>query len=81
MSKVKKFPPRDKVKPADTWDLTPLFGSHEDWEKELKKWERQFAKYAAFRGKLADDAATLAKLLKLDYECDRRAETPLPAWR
>jgi len=74
MSKVKKLPPRDKVKPEDTWDLTCLYESHEAWEQDLKKWERGLKKYEPFKGTLATDAATLAKLIKFDYDSDRRAE-------
>ena len=35
---MKKIPTRDKVKPADTWDLTSLFPSDDAWEKAFKKW-------------------------------------------
>jgi oligoendopeptidase F len=74
MSKVKKLPPRAKVKTDDTWDLASLFSSDAAWEKAFKKWEKQITGYDPFRGKLAKDAKTLAACLQFDLEFDRAAE-------
>ena len=32
MTRVKQLPPRSKVKPSDTWDLTSLLPSDDAWE-------------------------------------------------
>ncbi|MEN0111784.1 MAG: oligoendopeptidase F, partial [Planctomycetota bacterium] len=69
-----KVPTRDKVKEADTWDLSSLFPSDEAWEKAFKKWERQIGKYADFRGTLAEGPSALAKCLKFDSKFDREGE-------
>ena len=71
---TKKLPPRSKVKTADTWDLSSLFGSDEEWETAFGKWQKQIKKYAAFRGTLGDSPAQLAKLLKFDSKFDRQGE-------
>src|SRR5262249_40439536 len=65
---------RDKVKPADTWDLASLFPSDDAWEKAFKRWEAQIDRYEEFRGKLAGDSKTLAACLKFDTEFDRAGE-------
>ncbi|MEO1497656.1 MAG: oligoendopeptidase F [Planctomycetota bacterium] len=71
---MKKIPTRDKVKPADTWDLTSLFPSDDAWEKAFKKWEKKVPKYADFRGTLADGPEALAKCLKFDSQMERDGE-------
>ncbi|MCG8587205.1 MAG: oligoendopeptidase F [Pirellulales bacterium] len=74
MAKVKKLPPREKVKVDDTWDLSSLFATDVAWEKAFKKWEKQIDGYEPYRGHLADDAKTLGACLKFDLEFDRAAE-------
>jgi oligoendopeptidase F len=74
MSKTKKLPTRSQVKPADTWDLSSLFKSDDEWEKAFVAWEKQITKYAKFRGTLGDGPAALAKLFEFDCGFDRAAE-------
>ena len=71
---LKELPPRSKVPVADTWDLSSLFPSDEAWEAACAAWEGRIAGYASFRGKLGDDAETLAACLKFDEEFDRAGE-------
>ncbi len=74
IAKIKQLPARSQVKPADSWDLTSLFPNDAAWEAAFKKWEKQISRYDEFRGKLADDAETLARCLKFDNEFDRAGE-------
>lgn len=71
---VKRLPPRNKVKAADTWDLSSLFPSDEAWEKALGAWEKRIARYAEFQGRLGQGAETLAACLKFDEDFDRAGE-------
>ena len=71
---MKKLPTRDKVKVADTWDLSSLFPSDDAWEKAFKKWEKQVPKYESFRGTLADGPEALLKCLKFDSKLEREGE-------
>jgi oligoendopeptidase F len=73
MSSIKTLPPRNKVKTADTWDLSSLFADDDAWEKAFTAWEKRIAAYADFQGKL-DDAKTLAACLKFDEDFDRAGE-------
>jgi oligoendopeptidase F len=68
---VKKLPPRSKVAPADTWDLSSLFPNDEAWEKAFAGWKQQIADYKTFRGKLADSPESLAACLKFDLDFSR----------
>src|SRR3954469_22934676 len=72
--KTKKLLIRSKVKTADTWDLSSLFKSDDDWEKAFTTWEKQIPRYEKFRGTLGDGPAALAKLFEFDIEFDRAGE-------
>jgi oligoendopeptidase F len=74
MTKVKQLPPRSKVKPADTWDLTSLFPSDEAWEAAFTAWEGRIAEYAQHQGKLGESAEALAACLAFDLEMDRAVD-------
>jgi oligoendopeptidase F len=74
MSNPRKLPQRSQVRVEDTWDLSSLFADDGEWEKAFRKFEKQIARYAAFRGKLSDDAATLAACLGFDADLDRLGE-------
>ena len=74
MSKTKKLPTRKQVKLADTWDLASLYPNDDAWEAAFTKWEKQFPRYAKFRGTLGDSPAALAKCLKFDSQFERVGE-------
>ena len=70
MSKVKRLPPRSKIKPADTWDLASLFPDDAAWEQAFREFEKKIAGYEQYRGKLGESAQTLADCLRFDFDCD-----------
>ena len=74
MSTVKTLPPRSEIAEADTWDLSSLFPNHAAWEEGFKQFEEKIGGFAAFRGQLSKDAATLAACLDFDNEVDRLGE-------
>jgi oligoendopeptidase F len=74
MSKVKALPPRGKVKPSDTWDLSSLFPNDAEWEAAFKKWEEQIPGYEKFRGNLGQSAEMLSACLQFDAAVDRASE-------
>lgn len=71
---TKKLPPRSKVKAKDTWDLSSLFESDDEWETAFTKWQKEIKKYAKFKGTLGEGPEQLAKLLKFDSKFDRQGE-------
>ncbi len=74
MSKVKRLPPRGRVKVADTWDLGSLYASEDDWQRDLKRLKDQTPRFEEFRGTLGDSPAQLASCLQFDSDYDRLAE-------
>ncbi len=73
-AKAKTLPSRNKVKPADTWDLGTLYANDKAWETDFAKWEKKSKRYAKYAGTLAESAEKLAACLKFDAEVDRQAE-------
>jgi oligoendopeptidase F len=71
---MKNLPPRNKVKPSDTWDLSSLFSGDRAWETAFLAWEKQIAGYAKFQGNLAQSPDRLAECLQFDEEFDRTGE-------
>ena len=59
MSKILRLPKRSKVKTADTWDLSSLCASDEEWEKEFVKLDKLIPGFEKFKGKLGEGAKTL----------------------
>jgi oligoendopeptidase F len=71
---VISLPPRSEIAPQDTWDLSKLFESDEQWEAALRQLEERISAYAGFRGKLGDGARFLAACLRYDSETERLAD-------
>src|SRR6185312_12392787 len=63
-----------EVAVEDQWDLTSLFKSDGEWEKEFGRWEGMIPGYARFKGKLGESAKVLAECLRFDAEFDRLGE-------
>jgi oligoendopeptidase F len=72
--KTLTLPPRTKVKPQDTWDLSALFPTDGDWETAFSAWSARIPEYASYKGRLGESPQTLADLLQLDADLDRAAE-------
>src|SRR5688572_146928 len=66
--------PRSKVKAEDTWDLSSLFRSDEEWEPAFEEWSKRIPQYERFKGRLGESAGTLAEALQFDAEFDRAGD-------
>ena len=74
MNKVVRLPERSDVNVNDTWDLSALFPNDAAWEKALEEFDSKIPGYEEFKGKLADDAPTLARCLDFDTDVSRIGE-------
>lgn len=74
MNDIKRLPARSEVAEADTWDLSKLFASDQDWETGFQEWESRIDGYASFRGRLGEAAEILAECLAFDSQLDRLGE-------
>ena len=73
-TRIKKLPPRNRVKQEDCWDLSSLFSGDTAWEQAFKRWQKQIPQYEKFRGKLAKGGSILAACLEFDSRMERAAE-------
>lgn len=74
MSTVVSLPERSEVKIEDTWDLTYLFESDDQWTAECENVEKQIERYLSFAGKLGDGAEVLADCLQFDSDLERTCD-------
>ncbi|HZK19853.1 MAG TPA: M3 family metallopeptidase, partial [Treponemataceae bacterium] len=65
MKKQKNIPTRDMVSLTDKWDLTTLYTSDEEWEKDLTTIDPLAEKLATYKGTLAQNTKTMLEALKL----------------
>lgn len=73
-SNVKKLITRSEVAAEDTWDLSSLYPSDAEWEKDFEAFVQLIPKYETFRGHLAEGPQVLAECLEFDLQVDRLAE-------
>ncbi len=50
---------REDVKEIDKWDLTPMYSSYEDWEKDIEKVNESVKAVLAFKGRIMENSSTL----------------------
>ena len=74
MSDVVRLPQRSEVKEADTWDLSKLYASDEEWEAAFEKFESMISGYAPFQGTLAKSPQQLFDCLEFDSSISRLAD-------
>jgi len=62
---------RKDVPASDKWDLTTIYATKEDWEKDLSAISAASKKVASYKGKLGESKETFLSALK-DYEAYNR---------
>jgi oligoendopeptidase F len=64
MAKSNERMKRQDVDQEQTWDLTALFETRDDWERELKAVKEDLPKVTQYKGKLGNSAAELLESLE-----------------
>lgn len=62
------IPLRSEVKESDKWDLSKLYATKQDWEKDIKFLQESIKKASSFSGKLGEGPEKLLEALKWDTE-------------
>lgn len=57
-----------------TWDLTPLYVTHKDWDKDFKKIDNLVNKFLSYKGHLGDSAKTMADAITAMDVMERHIE-------
>jgi len=68
------IPTRSEIAQADTWDLTKLYPSEEDYQQEFERLKREYPRYASLKGKVGQSAKGLLDALEFDKSIDLLAE-------
>jgi len=69
-----RTPLRSEIEEAHTWDLTPLYSTDEDWEKDFQKLKDSYGAIADYRGTLNQSAERLLDVLEFDKSMDLLVE-------
>lgn len=59
---------RSEVKIEDTWDLTLLYKTKDEWEKDVKRVEELADKVASFKGRVSESGKVLLEILDVYSE-------------
>ena len=65
---------RGEISEQSQWDLSGLYSSHEEWNKDLEALEGDVPKYDNFRGTLSQSFIKLKECLEFDMNISRRLE-------
>jgi len=65
---------RKDVPVEDTWDLSSLYSSQEQWESDFTKLDSMIDGFEKYRGNLGSAVETLVQALDFDADFDRMAE-------
>lgn len=63
---------RDEIKLEDTWDLTYIYKTDDEFYSDLKKVSESIEVVSKYRGKLLESAKTLLEFLKKSDEVERK---------
>lgn len=67
-------PPRHAVPEEDTWDLSPLYPTPQDWESEFSQLSLEFPKVGNFKGTLSESPSCLLQALEFEKSIDQKIE-------
>lgn len=67
----KKIRKRSDIADADKWNLSPLFGSDDDWEALFTEVSEKIGRYGDFREKLHESAERFLAALAFDFAVSR----------
>ncbi len=69
-----RIPTRDEIDDNYKWDLTDIYPSDSEWEKDFKWVEENLPYYKKFEGKLSSDAKVLLECLRFNDELNAKVE-------
>jgi oligoendopeptidase F len=70
----RKIPERKDIPDEHKWDLRPLFGSDDDWEKAFAEVESRIDLYADYKGRLKDSVAVFKEAIDFHLSLTRKIE-------
>jgi oligoendopeptidase F len=74
MTTAHQIPTRSEILEADTWDLTHLFKTEEEYRRLISDLRDSYSKIAEFKGRLGESAEALLSCLEYDNRLEQIAE-------
>jgi oligoendopeptidase F len=74
MTTARQIPARSEIPEADTWDLTHLFQTEQEYQRSFSDFRESYPKIAEFKGRLGESAETLLSCLEYDNRLEQIAE-------
>lgn len=74
MTEDGEVPKRTDIEQRYKWDLTPLYESTSEWEREFNDIEGMIPDIGKFKGKLTSDNSVIADCIRFEDELSRRLE-------
>ena len=68
------IPTRDQVRPEDAWDLSSLYTSDKEWEKDFQRFKEMIPGITEFKGTLGESAEKLKACMEHQAEMGRLGE-------
>jgi oligoendopeptidase F len=68
------IPTRSEIAESDTWDLTKLYESEQDYKRDLERLKQEYPRYASFKGRVRRSAPDLLEVLEFDKSVDLLGE-------
>jgi oligoendopeptidase F len=68
------IPTRSEIAESDTWDLTKLYQSEPDYQRDLERLKQEYPRYASFKGRVGRSAPDLLEVLEFDKSIDLLGE-------
>ena len=73
-TEVTSLPTREEIEEKYKWNISDIYNSDEDWEKDFKWVTNRIPEYSIYIGTLSKDADSLYKCLKFDEETGKKLE-------
>jgi oligoendopeptidase F len=68
------IPTRNEIAESDTWDLTKLYQSEKDYQRDLERLKQEYPRYASFKGRVGRSAQDLLEVLEFEKSIDLLGE-------
>src|SRR5260370_34610494 len=65
---------RSEIGECDTWDLTKLYQSEKDYQRDLERLKQEYPRYASFKARVGRSAQDLLEVLEFDKSIDLLGE-------
>ncbi|MBT5469082.1 MAG: oligoendopeptidase F [Nitrospina sp.] len=65
---------RDEIPENSQWDLSGLYSSNEEWDKNFEALEGDLSRYASFQGTLGESCLKLKECIEFDMNFSRKLE-------